>query len=68
MKKITLILTCFLLLTVAKSGLAQPKEKWPELEAFHEVMSKTFHLLLLKAGMDKQDTGRLEFMTNQMYQ
>ena len=43
MKKITLILTCFLLLIVAKSGLAQPKETWPELEAFHEVMSKTFH-------------------------
>ncbi|HUM97123.1 MAG TPA: hypothetical protein PK275_04655 [Chitinophagaceae bacterium] len=43
MKKLSLILSCFFLLTIAKSSEAQTKEKWPELETFHEVMSKTFH-------------------------
>ena len=39
------ILTIFIIVAFALSGSvqAQEKQKWNELEAFHEVMSKTFH-------------------------
>ena len=43
MKKILILLTVVLFLGSANSAQAQKKEKWNELEAFHEVMSKTFH-------------------------
>jgi hypothetical protein len=43
MKKFLPLLLLFTALVVARPGHAQQKLKWQELEAFHEVMSKTFH-------------------------
>ena len=43
MKKFLPLLLIFTAIVIAKPGHAQPKAKWQELEAFHEVMSKTFH-------------------------
>ena len=42
MKKLLPLLLMFTAFVVAKPGHAQ-KAKWQELDAFHEVMSKTFH-------------------------
>lgn len=42
MKKLPIILTT-LLLVGGLTGMAQAKAKWPEMEAFHKVMSQTFH-------------------------
>lgn len=43
MKKFTLIVSCLLLFGFLNTLQAQTKEKWKELENFHEVMSETFH-------------------------
>ena len=43
MKKFLSLLMIIAAVTVAKPVHAQEKPKWNELEAFHEVMSKTFH-------------------------
>lgn len=43
MKKILLLAFAALALGFANNTQAQTKEKWKELDAFHEVMSKTFH-------------------------
>jgi len=43
MKIVLSVLMMFAALTVARPVHAQPKAKWQELDAFHEVMSKTFH-------------------------
>ena len=43
MKKFLPLLMIFTALAVAKPGYAQQKAKWQELDAFHDVMSKTFH-------------------------
>lgn len=43
MKKLLPLLLIFTAIVVAKPGYAQQKAKWQELDAFHEVMSKTFH-------------------------
>jgi hypothetical protein len=42
MKKATLIILS-LVVTAAIGVNAQAKAKWPEMEAFHKVMSQTFH-------------------------
>ena len=43
MKKFAALVMIIALLTTAKSSQAQQKAKWNEMEAFHEIMSKTFH-------------------------
>ena len=43
MKKILSLLMIFAAVAVTKPIHAQQKAKWQELDAFHEVMSKTFH-------------------------
>ncbi|MBL7724451.1 MAG: hypothetical protein JNK27_09890 [Chitinophagaceae bacterium] len=43
MKKIVLFVSVFATMFLAKSVQAQEKAKWNEKDAFHEVMSKTFH-------------------------
>lgn len=43
MKKSIALILIIALLTTGKSSQAQQKAKWNELEAFHEIMSKTFH-------------------------
>ncbi|MEP6700929.1 MAG: hypothetical protein ABJA85_06425, partial [Bacteroidota bacterium] len=43
MKKSIALVLIIALLTTGKSSQAQQKAKWNELEAFHEIMSKTFH-------------------------
>ncbi len=43
MKKLLPLLLIFTAVVVAKPGHAQPKAKWQEMEAFHDVMSNTFH-------------------------
>lgn len=43
MKKIISLALVMLGLTFAQTIQAQQKAKWNEMEAFHEVMSKTFH-------------------------
>jgi uncharacterized coiled-coil DUF342 family protein len=43
MKKILSLLMIFAAVAIAKPIHAQQKAKWQELDAFHEVMSKTFH-------------------------
>ena len=43
MKKILLLSFATLCFSFANNIQAQQKEKWKELDAFHEVMSKTFH-------------------------
>ncbi|MBK7561593.1 MAG: hypothetical protein IPI68_08725 [Chitinophagaceae bacterium] len=43
MKKILSLALVLTALTFAQSGQAQQKAKWNEMEAFHDVMSKTFH-------------------------
>jgi hypothetical protein len=43
MKKIISLLIIFAAIAVANPMQAQKKAKWTELDAFHEVMSKTFH-------------------------
>lgn len=43
MKKIMLLFAAVLMFGFAKNVQAQTKEKWKELDAFHELMSKTFH-------------------------
>lgn len=43
MKKILLLSFAALIFGFANNAQAQTKEKWKELDAFHEVMSKTFH-------------------------
>ncbi len=43
MKKFLSLLMIFAAVAVTKPIHAQQKAKWQELDAFHEVMSKTFH-------------------------
>ena len=43
MKKFLPLLMIFAAVAYFKPVQAQQKAKWKELEAFHEVMSKTFH-------------------------
>ncbi|HKC35535.1 MAG TPA: hypothetical protein VKB95_05705 [Chitinophagaceae bacterium] len=43
MKRFLSLLVIFAAVAVAKPVHAQQKAKWQELDAFHEVMSKTFH-------------------------
>ena len=43
MKNIVSFLIVILALTTTSKVQAQEKAKWKEMEAFHEVMSKTFH-------------------------
>ena len=43
MKRFLSLLLIFAAVAVAKPVHAQQKAKWQELDAFHEVMSKTFH-------------------------
>jgi len=43
MKKLLSLLLIFTAFIVTKPVQAQQKAKWQELDAFHEVMSKTFH-------------------------
>ena len=43
MKKILPLALVMLCLTFTQTIQAQQKAKWNEMEAFHEVMSKTFH-------------------------
>lgn len=43
MKKLLPLLLIFTAIAVTKPVHAQQKAKWQELDAFHEVMSKTFH-------------------------
>ena len=43
MKKLLTLLMIFTAIVVSKPVNAQQKEKWNEMEAFHEVMAKTFH-------------------------
>ena len=43
MKRFLSLLMIFAAVAVAKPVHAQQKAKWQELDAFHEVMSKTFH-------------------------
>lgn len=43
MKKLLTLLMIFTAITVSKPVNAQQKAKWNEMEAFHEVMAKTFH-------------------------
>ncbi len=43
MKKIVLFALLFLVTSCVKSAIAQEKTKWKEMEAFHGVMSTTFH-------------------------
>ena len=43
MKKIVALVLIIALLATTKSSQAQQKAKWNELEAFHDVMGKTFH-------------------------
>lgn len=43
MKKIIPLALVMLCLTFAQTIQAQQKGKWSEMEAFHDVMSKTFH-------------------------
>ena len=43
MKKIVLFVIALAALVIAKPAQSQEKAKWNEKEAFHEVMSKTFH-------------------------
>jgi hypothetical protein len=43
MKKLLLLSFAALTLGFANNAWGQTKEKWKELDAFHEVMSKTFH-------------------------
>jgi hypothetical protein len=43
MKTILSLLMMFAAVTLTKPAHAQQKAKWQELDAFHEVMSKTFH-------------------------
>ena len=43
MKRFLSLLMIFAAVAVIKPVHAQPKAKWQELDAFHEVMSKTFH-------------------------
>ena len=43
MKKLLPLILIFTTVAFAKPGHAQQKAKWQELDAFHEVMSKTFH-------------------------
>ncbi|MBP6233045.1 MAG: hypothetical protein KA428_07250 [Chitinophagaceae bacterium] len=43
MKTIVSFLIVILALTTTSKVQAQEKAKWKEMEAFHEVMSKTFH-------------------------
>ena len=42
MKKATVMILSLLFIGMI-SGNAQAKAKWPEMEAFHKVMSQTFH-------------------------
>ena len=42
MKKATVMILSLLFIWMI-SGNAQAKAKWPEMEAFHKVMSQTFH-------------------------
>ncbi len=43
MKRFLSLLMMFAVVIVARPVHAQQKAKWQELDAFHEVMSKTFH-------------------------
>jgi len=43
MKKLLPFLMILGAIAVAKPGCAQERAKWSELDAFHDVMSKTFH-------------------------
>jgi hypothetical protein len=43
MKKIVSVAIVSVTLFFSMSAMAQEKAKWNELEAFHEIMSKTFH-------------------------
>jgi len=43
MKRFLSLLMIFAAVAIAKPVHAQQKAKWQELDAFHEVMSKTFH-------------------------
>lgn len=43
MKKIVPILIMAFILFVTKSAYAQEKTKWAEKDAFHKIMSETFH-------------------------
>ena len=43
MKKFLTLLMIFTAIVVSKPVNAQQKTKWNEMEAFHEVMAKTFH-------------------------
>lgn len=43
MKKILSVIIVLAALFVCKSTIAQEKAKWPEKDAFHKVMSETFH-------------------------
>jgi hypothetical protein len=43
MKKLISLLLLISVLFFTQKGQAQQKAKWNEMEAFHEVMSKTFH-------------------------
>jgi len=43
MKKIISLVLVFMALIIAQNGLAQQKAPWPEKDAFHDIMSKTFH-------------------------
>jgi len=43
MKKIVLFVSVFAAMFLVKPVQAQEKAKWNEKDAFHEVMSKTFH-------------------------
>jgi hypothetical protein len=43
MKKIISLVLVFMALIIAQNGLAQQKAPWLEKDAFHDIMSKTFH-------------------------
>ena len=43
MKQLVSLFVLFAAMAIANPGQAQEKAKWTEMEAFHQVMSQTFH-------------------------